>query len=74
MNLPFTVENEDLQNLFEKFGKIEEIEIPIKRGQRTGYAFVKFEMSESAIAAYATVDKTYFQGRKVHVLPAQKKP
>lgn len=74
MNLPFSIENDDLQKLFEKYGKIEEIEIPIKRGQKTGYAFIKFETSESAITAYASVDKSYFQGRKIHILPAQKKP
>jgi RNA recognition motif-containing protein len=32
MNLPFTVTHEDLQSLFGKFGEIDEVEIPIKRG------------------------------------------
>ena len=37
-------------------------------------AYVNFEETEGAISAFATLDKTYWQGRKLHILPAQKKP
>lgn len=32
MNLPFTIETQELETLFGKFGKIEEIELPVKYG------------------------------------------
>jgi RNA recognition motif-containing protein len=45
-----------------------------KGGVGTGFAFVRFEAIEGAISAFAALDKTYYQGRKLHILPAQKKP
>ncbi len=35
---------------------------------------MRFENIESAISAYAALDQKYFQGRKLHIKPAQKKP
>jgi multiple RNA-binding domain-containing protein 1 len=43
-------------------------------GTGFGFAFVRFATVEGAVSAYAELDKTYFQGRKLHILPAQKKP
>jgi len=37
-------------------------------------AFITFETGESAISAYAECDQKYFQGRKLHIKPAEKKP
>lgn len=39
-----------------------------------GIGFITFETSESAISAFAEMDKTFFQGRKLHIKPAEKKP
>lgn len=39
-----------------------------------GIGFVRFVTDESAIDAFASLDKTYFQGRKIHIKPAEKKP
>jgi multiple RNA-binding domain-containing protein 1 len=71
MNLPFTITHEELRELFEKFGEIEEIEIPVRKGGvGFGFAFMRFSTIESTVSAFATLDKTYFQGRKLHILPA----
>jgi len=60
MNLSYTVTHEELTELFGKHGKIEEIEIPFRRGGRgqlAGIAFVKYETTEATISAFATLDK-----------------
>ena len=77
MNLSYQVTKEELQDLFGKYGKIDDIEIPFRKGGRgtpLGIAFVKFAESESAISAFAERDQSYFQGRKLHIKPAEKKP
>lgn len=38
--------------------------------QSKGMAYVMFSKPESALAAYEALDKTSFQGRLLHVLPA----
>jgi RNA recognition motif-containing protein len=61
MNLPFTITHDELRELFGKYGDIQNIEIPVRRGgQGTGFAFVRFETIEAAISAYAALDKHYF--------------
>lgn len=77
MNLPYTVQNEELQTLFGKFGEIEKIEIPLRKGgqgQAMGIAFINFLEIEGAITAFANLDKEYYQGRKLHIMPAEDKP
>jgi len=77
MNLSFTVTKEELQDLFGKFGEIVDIEIPFRKGGRgtpLGIGFIRFAESESAIQAFAELDKHYYQGRKLHIKPAEKKP
>ena len=39
-----------------------------------GLGFVRYETAEAAISAFAELDKSYFQGRKLHIKPAEKKP
>ena len=71
MNLSYEVKEEELRPLFEPFGEVEQVEIPLRRGGvGTGFAFINFKETEAAVAAFAQVDKIFFQGRKVHILPA----
>ena len=71
MNLPFTIAPEELRELFAKFGEVEEVEVPLRKGgQGFGFAFVRFKSAEGAVSAFAELDKTFYQGRKLHVLPA----
>lgn len=77
MNLSYTVTKEELQELFGKYGEIADIEIPFRKGGRgtpLGLGFIRFQESECAIQAFAELDKSYFQGRKIHIKPAEKKP
>ena len=77
MNLSYTVTKEELQALFGKYGEIQDIEIPFRKGGRgtlLGIGFVRFAEQEAAIQAFAELDKSYFQGRKIHIKPCEKKP
>lgn len=77
MNLSYTVTKEELQELFGKYGEIADIEIPFRKGGRgtpLGIGFVRFQETECAIQAFAELDKSYYQGRKIHIKPAEKKP
>jgi multiple RNA-binding domain-containing protein 1 len=75
MNLPFMINHDELKALFQRFGEIEDTEIPLRRGGTGyGFAFIRFATVEASVSAFAELDKTYFQGRKLHILPAQKKP
>lgn len=59
--------------MFGKFGPVENIEIPFRKGgkgQTMGIAYVTFKETEGAISAFASLDKQYFQGRKLHIMPA----
>lgn len=61
MNLPFTINHDELRALFQRFGDIEDTEIPLRRGGTGyGFAFIRFSTIEAAVSAFATLDKTYF--------------
>ena len=52
MNLSYTVTKEEIQELFGKYGQIDDVEIPFRKGGRgtpLGIGFVRFAESESAI-------------------------
>jgi RNA recognition motif-containing protein len=63
MNLSYQVSHEELQELFGKFGDIDNIEIPFRKGGNgvtLGIAYINFKDTEGAISSYASLDKTYF--------------
>lgn len=61
MNIPFTISHDELRDLFSKYGEIEEIEIPLRRGGTGyGFAFIRFVTVEGAVSAFAELDKTFF--------------
>ena len=77
MNLSYQVTKEELTDLFGKYGEIVDIEIPFRKhgkGVPLGIGFIRYVTSESAIQAFAELDKSYFQGRKLHIKPAERKP
>ncbi|XP_045743531.2 probable RNA-binding protein 19 isoform X1 [Mirounga angustirostris] len=71
-NLPYTSTEEDLEQLFSKFGPLSELHYPIDSLTKKpkGFAFVTFMFPEHAVRAYAEVDGQVFQGRMLHVLPS----
>ena len=77
MNLSYEVTEDEMRDLFGQHGGITHVEIPFRkggRGTKLGLAFISFDTSESAISAYAELDQKYFQGRKLHIKPAERKP
>lgn len=67
-NLPFSTTKMDLQALFETFGTITNIHIPVNKetGQARGFAFVSFESSTEAEAALS-VNGQDVKGRSIKV-------
>ena len=67
-NLSFKLSEEDIRELFEKFGNITEIAIPITRetGKPRGFAFITFENEDSAKKALV-LDGQEVDGRKIRV-------
>lgn len=77
MNLSFQVTHEEVQQLFGPYGEVLNVEIPLRKGgkgEALGISYVTFKETEGAISAFASLDKTFFQGRKLHIFPSQKKP
>jgi len=72
-NLPFSTTEDDIKELYSKYGNIIECHIPVDDSNRNkGYAFVRFQSAKEASAAKTNLDGTAFQGRLMHVLNAQK--
>eukprot|EP00833_Pecoramyces_ruminatium_P000003 jgi/Orpsp1_1/1174035/evm.model.c7180000048652.2 len=75
-NLSFSCTEDDLRKLFEKFGPLSEIHIPITKEtkQPRGYAFILYLLPEHAINAYMSLDGKIFQGRILDIRPGKEKP
>ncbi|XP_057872015.2 uncharacterized protein LOC131078359 [Cryptomeria japonica] len=75
-NLPFTTSEDDLFELFSKYGEISQVHLVLDRltKQSKGYAYVLYMLPESALRALENLDKSIFQGRLLHVMPARKPP
>ena len=75
MNLPFAATEDSVRRLFERFGELEEVLVPLRfSGESKGIAFVRFADTECAVAAFAALHRTIYQGRILHILPAKRKP
>ncbi|KAL7939597.1 RNA-binding domain-containing protein [Trichoderma chlorosporum] len=73
-NLPYTTTEEDLHQEFGKFGALEEVHLPTNAsGVRKGFAMVLFEDSSNAVNAFQALDGVTFQGRILHIIPAEAK-
>ncbi|ANB13322.1 Mrd1p [Sugiyamaella lignohabitans] len=74
-NLLYSATEEEFRGLFGRFGELEEVHIPVdpKSGKAKGFAYVLYKNSEDAVAAYENLDRTIFQGRLLHILPADAK-
>ena len=74
-NLPYTATEDDITELFSKYGPLTETTVPVDRNTRKykGFAFVTFMMPEHAVAAFSALDGSTFMGRLLHLLPAKPK-
>lgn len=73
-NLPFKVDDQELQDVFGKFGEISEIKIPTDResGRARGFAFITFETQQAAQEAL-TMDNQKIGDRAIRVNMATEK-
>ena len=64
-NLAFTCSEDELRQLFEKYGPLSEVHIPIDKATKSskGYAYVLFLMPEHAVKAMQALDGQIFQVR-----------
>ncbi len=72
-NLPFSVDNNRLQQEFSQFGKVESAKIIMDRnsGRSRGYGFVEFAEKSGADAAIEKMNDHEMDGRKLTVSHAK---
>ena len=73
-NLAYSTTEEEVKELFEGFGSTSEVHLVTHRstGQSKGFAYVLYMIPEDARRARDALDGEIFQGRLLHVLPADK--
>ncbi|SMN18165.1 similar to Saccharomyces cerevisiae YPR112C MRD1 Essential conserved protein that is part of the 90S preribosome [Maudiozyma saulgeensis] len=74
-NILYSATEQDFKELFEPFGEMNEVHVALdtRTGQSKGFAYIQFKDPEDAIRAYIELDKQIFQGRLLHILPADEK-
>ncbi|XP_011167402.1 probable RNA-binding protein 19 isoform X1 [Solenopsis invicta] len=74
-NLTYTVTEDDIKKLFEKYGPLSEVDLPVDRITRKpkGFGTVTFLMPEHAVKAYSELDGSVLDGRMLHILPGKTK-
>ncbi len=72
-NIPFAAGEDDLRDLFSRFGTIDSVYIVTDRatGRPRGFAFVEMVNDEDAQKAVSELDQTEFQGRRLAVNEAR---
>lgn len=72
-NLPYTMASEDLQSLFEVYGKVVSASVLSDRetGRSRGFGFVEMEIDGEALAAIEKLDGQDHQGRRLTVNEAR---
>ncbi|XP_034489664.1 probable RNA-binding protein 19 [Drosophila innubila] len=72
-NLAYTTTEEELQKLFEQYGPVVEVNLPVDKITRQikGFGTVTFMMPEHAVQAFNALDGSDFHGRLLHLLPGK---
>lgn len=72
-NLPFSSSSQDVQELFEQYGKVNEVHLVTDRqtGQPRGFGFVEMESGSDADEAIEAINGRDFQGRPLKVNEAR---
>ena len=74
-NLPFSLNEPDLEELFAEHGKVVSVSIPTDRetGRKRGFAFVEMDSQETAEAAINAMNGKSVEGREIVVNPSRPK-
>ncbi|KAF8412655.1 hypothetical protein HHK36_000623 [Tetracentron sinense] len=74
-NLPYTATEDDLEELFRKFGDVSQVHLVVDKDTKRskGIAYVLYKLPEFAIRALEELDNSIFQGRLLHIMPAKQK-
>lgn len=74
-NILYSATEKDFTDLFSPFGELTEVHVALdtRTGQSKGFAYIQFKDADDAIRAYIELDKQIFQGRLLHILPADAK-
>jgi len=72
-NLPYTVTDEELRDVFGQFGELASAEVIMDKfsGQSKGFGFVEMPNKEDAEEAIRSLNDTNLQGRKLTVNEAK---
>ena len=72
-NLPFSVDDEKLKEIFGKFGNVEEANVITDKysGRSKGFGFVTFEKDEDAQKAISEMNDKEVDGRNIKVNEAR---
>jgi len=74
-NIPFSVTEGDLRNLFSEFGQTTEVILLTDRetGRPRGFGFVSMDSRDSMERSMKSLDGREFQGRTLHVNEAKER-
>ncbi|XP_013085618.2 probable RNA-binding protein 19 isoform X1 [Biomphalaria glabrata] len=72
-NLWFGVTEDELEEVFKKYGPLAEIDLPVDSLTKKvkGFAHIVFVFPEHALKAYTELDYTSLHGRLMHILPGR---
>jgi RNA recognition motif-containing protein len=74
-NLPFSINEASLEELFSRSGKVVSVTIPTDRdtGRKRGFAFVEMENQSEAETAIKELNGSTVEGRQIVVNPSRPK-
>ena len=71
VNLPFNSNEDEIREVFQKYGKITELKLPKDReGKFKGFAYVAYENEAQALHCFSELDNKIIMGRILHLRPA----
>ena len=72
-NLAYSVTDEELKEVFEDYGKVKRVSIPMDResGRPRGFAFVEMDNEDEETAAIEALDGAEWLGRELKVNKAR---
>ncbi|BBN20258.1 multiple RNA-binding domain-containing protein 1 [Marchantia polymorpha subsp. ruderalis] len=75
-NLPYTASEEDLTQIFSKYGQLSQVHLVLDKATKRskGFAYILYMLPEDAVRAFEALDKSIFQGRLLHLIPAKRPP